>query len=101
LLVMNQPGVQRVVSFGRVPAVIPDEEISAVRRALESGLRLGPWPHLEAGQRVRIDGGALAGTEGRLVRDTNTWRVVMSVSALQRSIAVEVDRDMIHVISDS
>jgi len=97
-LVMNQPGVHSVVSFGRTPALIPDEEVSALRRALESGLPIGPWPHLEAGQRVRIDEGALAGTEGTLVRDSTTWRIVMSVNALQRSIAVEVDRDMIRVI---
>jgi transcription antitermination factor NusG len=101
LLVMNQPGVQWVVSFGRGPALIPNQEISSLRRALESGLRLGPWPHLEAGQRVRIDEGALAGTEGRLVRDSRSWRVVISVDALRRSIAVEVDRDMVRVMNDS
>jgi hypothetical protein len=33
--------------------------------------------------------------EGTLARESSGWRVVVSVSALQRSIAVEVDRDMI------
>jgi transcriptional antiterminator NusG len=97
--VMRQPGVECVVSFDRTPAVIPDEEIVALRRAIDSGLPLGPWPFLKAGQRVRIRRGALAGIEGTLVRDSDAWRVAVSVNALQRSIAVEVDRDMICPLS--
>ncbi len=97
-LVMRQPGVNSVVSFDRTPAVIPEEEIDAVRRAIASGMPLGPWPFLGRGQRVRIERGVLAGLEGVLARDSAAWRVVVSVSALQRSVAVEVDRDMIRPV---
>ena len=93
--VMHQAGVQSVVSFNRSPALIPDAEIASLRRAVESELPLGPWPYLKAGQRVRIEKGVLAGMEGTLARESAAWRVVVSVDALQRSIAVEVDRDMI------
>jgi len=95
MAVMHQAGVERVVSFNRAPALIPDDEIAALRRAVRSELPLGPWPYLKAGQRVRIEKGALAGMEGTLARESSGWRIVVSVSALQRSIAVEVDRDMI------
>jgi transcription antitermination factor NusG len=95
LAVMHQAGVQHVVSFNRAPALIPDAEIAALKRAVGSQLPLGPWPYLKAGQRVRIDKGVLAGMEGTLARESAGWRVVVSVAALQRSIAVEVDRDMI------
>jgi len=44
---------------------------------------------------VRIEKGLLAGLEGTLARGSAAWRIVVSVNALQRSIAVEVDRDMI------
>jgi hypothetical protein len=94
-LVMAQPGVDWVVSFNHTPAVIPDDEIVTLRRAVDSGLPLGPWPFLKDGQRVRIERGALAGIEGTLTRDAAAWRVAVSVLALHRSIAVEVDRDMI------
>lgn len=97
--VLRQPGVEWVVSFNHSPAVIPDDEIAALRRALGSGLPLGPWPFLKAGQRVRIEHGALSGIEGTLVRDTEAWRVAVSVNALQRSIAIEVERDMIRPLS--
>ncbi len=94
--VLRQPGVDWVVSFDHAPALIPDDEIAALRRTIGSGLPLGPWPFLKAGQRVRIERGVLAGIEGTLVRDSDSWRVAVSVNALQRSIAVEVARDMIY-----
>ena len=95
MAVMHQTGVERVVSFNRTPALIPDAEIAALRRAVQSDLPLGPWPYLKAGQRVRIQKGALTGIEGTLARESAGCRVVVSVCALQRSIAVEVERDMI------
>jgi transcriptional antiterminator NusG len=93
--VLGQPGVATVVSFDRTPATISDDEIGAVRRCVESGMPLGPWPFLRAGQKVRIERGILAGLEGTLARDPSAWRVVVSVEALQRSVAVEVERDLI------
>jgi transcription antitermination factor NusG len=98
-LVLSQTGVQSVVSFDRKPASIPDTEIRSLRRAIESHMPVGPWPFLTAGQRVRIDKGLLAGLEGTLARDASAWRVVVSVNALCRSIAVEVDRDMLAPLS--
>jgi transcription antitermination factor NusG len=98
LLVMKQPGVEWVVSFNHAPALIPDNEIAALRRTVASGLPLGPWPFLKDGQRVRIERGVLAGIEGTLTRDSAAWRVAVSVPTLYRSVAVEVDRDMVRPI---
>lgn len=95
---LGQPGVDWVVSFNHTPALIPDDEIVALRRAVTSGLPLGPWPFLKDGQRVRIERGVLAGIEGTLTRDSAAWRVAVSVLALNRCIAVEVDRDMVRPI---
>jgi hypothetical protein len=41
---------------------------------------------------VRIREGSLAGVEGILVDVKNSWRIVISVDLLQRSVAVELDR---------
>jgi transcription antitermination factor NusG len=97
-LVMGQPGVEGVVRFGHQLALIPDDEIAALRRSVESGFPVGPWPFLRAGQRVRIEYGALEGIEGTLAREAGASRIIVSVNALQRSVAVEVDRDMIRPI---
>jgi transcription antitermination factor NusG len=100
LVVMRQPGVEWMVKFNHTPALIPDEEIEALRRALASGLPVGPWPFLKAGQRVRIERGVLAGVEGKLARDSEAWRIVVSVDALHRSVAVEVDREMFRLLDE-
>jgi transcription antitermination factor NusG len=50
---------------------------------------------LEIGERVRISTGTLSGVEGILVNFKGSHRVVLSVSLLQRSVALEVDLDWI------
>jgi transcription antitermination factor NusG len=95
LAILRQPGVQSVVSFNRAPALIPDSEIAGLRRSIASGAQLSPWPFLKAGQRVRITEGALAGIEGTLIRDSSATRVVISVNALERSIAIQLDREAV------
>jgi hypothetical protein len=59
--------------------------------AVISGASKQPWPYLEVGQRVRVNYGTLAGLEGILVNLKGNHRVVLSVTLLQRSVAMEVD----------
>jgi transcription antitermination factor NusG len=58
-------------------------------------LPLEPWPYLKAGQRVLLEGGPLAGLEGLLVEVRKNYRVLLSVTILNRSVAVEIDRDWV------
>jgi transcription antitermination factor NusG len=83
--------VRSIVSFGRVPAPIPDAEIESVRRFISADLNVKPWPFLRVGQTVRVEKGPLAGLDGILEEFKGTYRVVVSISLLQRSIAAEVD----------
>ena len=92
---LNSPGIESVVGFGKTDVPVDDEEIHAVRRVLASGRPLAPWPFLRIGQNVAIDRGPLAGLRGVVLRDQDSWRVVITVEALDRSIAVEVDREML------
>src|SRR5579871_3476156 len=85
LPVLNTPGVVSVVGFANMPAAIPEDEISRIRAIQASGLPAHPWPYLQAGQRARIERGALAGLEGVLIREKDSLRVVVSVALLQRS----------------
>jgi transcription antitermination factor NusG len=53
-----------------------------------------PWsshPFLKIGQRVRIRSGALNGMEGVLVSRNGDRTLVISVDAIQRSLAVRVE----------
>lgn len=98
LPVLTSPGVVSVVGFGKQPVPIPDVDIEAVKKLLESGSGVEPHPFARAGQRVRITRGSLSGLEGILVKKRNEWRMVVSITLLQRSVSVEIDRDCISSI---
>jgi transcription antitermination factor NusG len=101
LPVLITPGVIAVVSRGRVPVPVTDSEIFAIQTVVSSGRPAEPWPYLELGHRVRIERDALAGLEGILIQFKGNHRIVVSVSLLQRSVSLEVDRSCITPIGGS
>ena len=91
LPILSIPGVVHVVGVGRTPIPIDESEIAAIQAAIKSGLPSQPWPFLQVGNRVRIEYGPLCGLEGILSGFRGHQRLVLSVTLLQRSIAVQVD----------
>lgn len=74
-----------------VGSPIPDEQIEAIRIVLAQA---SPWrthPFLKVGQRVRVRGGALDGVEGVFLSENGDHSLVISVDAIQRSMAVRID----------
>jgi transcription antitermination factor NusG len=92
LPLLTIPGVLHFVGIGKTPSPIEDTEIAAIRTAVGSGILTEPWPFLDAGQRVRLEDGPLAGLEGILVETPQRQRVVVSVTLLKRSVAVAIER---------
>jgi transcription antitermination factor NusG len=70
---------------------IPDLQIDAVRMLVEEQLPWTTHPFLKIGQRVRIRSGALTGLEGILVSRNGDRTLVLSVDAIQRSLAVRIE----------
>jgi len=91
LPILTVPGVVHVVGVGRTPVAIDETEIAAIQAAVKSGLPRQPWPFLEIGHRVRIEHGPLCGIEGILLGFRGHQRLVLCVTLLQRSVAVQVD----------
>ncbi len=91
LPVLAVPGVVHVVGIGRNPVPIDATEIAAIQTAVKSGLPREPWPFLEIGHRVKITHGPFCGVEGILLGFRGNQRLVLSVTLLQRSVAVQVD----------
>jgi transcription antitermination factor NusG len=89
------PGAMYFVGVGRSPEPIDDGEIGAIQSALRSGLRAEPWPFLKVGHRVRLEEGPLNGLEGILIEVRKQHRIVVSVTLLQRSMAIEIERQWI------
>lgn len=92
LPILITPGVKLIVGFGKIPAPVSCDEIESLRKVVASGATATPWPYLSVGQRVQVRDGALAGVEGLLLQVKNSYRIVLSVDLLQRSVAVELDR---------
>jgi transcription antitermination factor NusG len=92
LPILVTPGVIAVVGRGKVPLPVDDGEIATIQTVVSSGFRAEPWPFLELGQRVRIETDALQGLEGILINFKGNQRIVVSVSLLRRSVALEIDR---------
>jgi transcriptional antiterminator NusG len=99
LPVLVTPGVLRVVGFGNVPTPVDDKEIESLKMINGENAACEPWPYLEIGQKVRIQSGTLCGLEGILLEVRKECRLILSVSLLQRSVAVEVDRDCVEAVS--
>lgn len=95
LPVLMLPGVVGLVGIGKVPAPIQDQEIDSIRRMVQSGLLVMPWPFLERGHRVLIERGPLSGIEGILDEVKGRCRLVVSVNLLHRSVSAEVDREWV------
>jgi transcription antitermination factor NusG len=91
LQVLRVEGVLGLIGSRGEGAPIPETEISAVRTLIEGSLSWSAYPFLEIGQRVRIRSGALDGLEGILVGRNGDRTLVISVNAIQRSLAVRVE----------
>ncbi len=99
LAVLTTPGIHGFVGWGGKTAVIPEDEIDAVRRLVEGDYRVEPHPFLRCGDWVRIKSGPLMGIEGILVRKKNVFRLVLSVEILGKSASVEVDSSTVESIN--
>jgi len=95
------PGYRSIVSFGGKPTPVDPQELEVIRRVVQADGLFEPHPFLRTGQTVRVTRGPLAGVEGILTQMTDGFQVIVSVSILQRSVAVKLDTSMIDVVSET
>ena len=89
--IVQAPGVIRILGIRGVPSTVPDDEMDAVFRIVKSRCYSRPGHFPCIGQRVRVVSGPLCGLEGILVFNDRTSKVVVNVTLLRRSVAVEID----------
>ena len=93
--IVTIPGVMGVVGMGKLPHPVEEHEIATLQAVAKSGLLMQPWPFLKLGEHVTIQDGPLRNAEGVVVKLGDGPRLVVSVSLLQRSIAVRLERSWI------
>ena len=91
LRVLTVDGVLRFVGPPGQGIAIPEDQIDAVRKVVQEHLPYSDHPFLKIGQRVRIRGGALDAVEGILISRSGDRTLVVSVDAIQRSLAVRIE----------
>lgn len=95
LPVLTVPGVVQIVGVGKNPLPIDETEIDAIQTVVKAGFPRQPWPFLEIGQKVKIECGPLCGMEGILLGFRGDQRLVLSITLLQRSVAVQIDEEWV------
>jgi transcription antitermination factor NusG len=88
-------GVVRVVGFGGKAAEVAIEEIEALQLVAQSPCLREPWNYLPDGMDVLVESGPLAGIQGIICADENRRRLIISVTLLQRSVAIQLDEDTV------
>lgn len=91
LSVLQTDGVVRIVGTGTELSAIDTKQIDDIRTLLGAGVPLMMYPFLRMGQRIRVRGGCLDGLEGILASRPNESTLVISVDAIQRAIAINLD----------
>jgi transcription antitermination factor NusG len=87
--VLQTPGVLGFAEEFGLPKAIPDHEVTLLRNASEN-LKAELHPGVHGGDRVRIVSGPLRGAVGILTQFEKSYRVVLRVEAILRSVAVSV-----------
>jgi len=85
------PGVVRILGVNGTPVPVPEEQIDAIRRLLDSGLKYDPYSYLTEGREVVVIRGPLEGVRGKILKRRGNYRLVLSVDLILRSVSVEID----------
>lgn len=99
LPVLMVPGVVRIIGLGKRPVPVDETEIGAVRKVVASGLLAQPWPFLTTGQTVTIEEGPLRSITGIVTEINGAQQLIVSITLLQRSLAVAIPRQSIRPVS--
>jgi transcription antitermination factor NusG len=91
LRVLQTAGLTSFVTVNGMPVPVPEKQIEDVRLLLSQGVSSSVSPFVKAGQRVRIRGGCLDGIEGIFLQCNQDSSLVISIAAIQRSLAIRVE----------
>src|SRR5437773_9137609 len=72
--------------------VVPEQQITDLRRILAAGLRVQPCPFIEQGRIVTVEDGPMSGVTGILEQRADKRLLVLSFQLIRRSLATKIDR---------
>ncbi len=93
LRVLQTDGIVRCVTFNGRPAVVPDEEIDAVRRAIsgEGEFAVVDYvPRPKLGSKVVVIEGPMRGLRGEVEEHRGQTHLLVSVAAVRQALRINV-----------
>ena len=71
--------------------VVPEQQITDLRRILAAGLRVQPCPFIQQGRIVMVEDGPLSGVTGILEERADKRFLALSIPQIRRSILIKMD----------
>lgn len=96
--VLQTDGVVRMVSFGGVPAAIPDWQINQLRRVIEHPDTLQLENYFREGDLVEVTSGPFSGIKGRLREIRGETRVVINIDGIFQSASFVVEKRLVRKV---
>lgn len=93
--VLSVPGVLSIVGTKAGLTPVRCDEIATMKAVGLAGVPAQPWPFMETGRVVNLNQGPLRGLGGIVLECKERSKLIISVTLLMRSIAVEIDRSWI------
>jgi transcription antitermination factor NusG len=90
--IISTPGVVRILSAGGNPLPIEWHEIASLQTIAEAPTSARPVTGLIPGEMVWVRDGPLRGVRGVLQSSEDERRLIVSVTLLQRSVLVDLER---------
>ena len=90
-------GAIGLVSFGREPAVVPNQMVNLIMQREDEalGMRRDERPLFAAGDPIRLAEGPLAGVEGIFAQEDGEQRVLVLLDLLGKTNRISVSRDSV------
>ncbi len=98
LFVLQTVGVHHIIRFKDEIAVIPNEQIQAIRLMLEGGYTPESTDYFVVGDEAEIMAGPMKGVQGIVSRIDGENKFVLKIDAIQHAISVRVDRQLLKAI---
>jgi transcription termination/antitermination protein NusG len=86
------PGALFIVRSTDGINIIPEQQITDLRRILTAGVNVQAWPFTSPGRTVMVEHGPLSGVTGILEERTDRRLLVLSIQVIRRSVALKIDR---------
>ncbi len=96
--VLESHGVHHIVKFQNKIAVIPEEQIQAIKTMLDGGYEPQNTDYFIIGDRVKIVGGPMNNVDGIVSRIDGEDKFVIKIDAIQHAVAVHVDRKYLQAV---